>query len=243
MEQTTLTNEILERLPVDLEGSSAFQANSAHLRTLKICLTAAVALALLMGFAALQAISRPPQVAVIRVDDVRGAELVRVGEQMDIRTAEVRTALWHWCIWRYRILKSSARQDFAQSYYFLASDITTRYRDSDAKKVGAVLANTDPEQTVDVRSIAIPPLKVITAGAKKVLSGRAQIELVTSENLNAPADSHDPTRRKWLVNLEFVIDPRGAAEMGKNDPQSQIVNPLGITITGYYETQEASEGH
>ena len=38
-------------------------------------------------------------------------------------------------------------------------------------------------------------------------------------------------------------DPRGAAERAKNDPQSQIVNPLGITVTNYYETQEASEGH
>ena len=69
-----------------------------------------------------------------------------VGIPMDIRTAEIRTALWNWCIWRYRILKSSAKQDVGQSYYFLAAEVSAKYRDSDARKVAAVLAGPIPSR-------------------------------------------------------------------------------------------------
>src|SRR3954447_12027795 len=144
MQPTEVTEELLEQLPVDQDGSMAFFANTAHMKTLKICLTASVLMTLMLAAAALCALSRPPRVAIIRVDDVRGAELVQAGAPMDIRTAEIRTALWNWCIWRYRILKSSAKQDFGQSYYFLAADVSAKYRDGDARKVAAVLAGTDP---------------------------------------------------------------------------------------------------
>jgi hypothetical protein len=240
--QTKHIDELLENAPVDTEGSSAFRANAAHMTTLKVCFVASLAAAVLMAGAALFALSRPPQVAVIRVDDVRGAELVKVGATLELRPAEIRTALWHWCIWRYRLLKSSAKADFGQSYYFLSGDITAKYRDADAQRVAMILAGSQPEQTVDVRTIAIPPLRKITVGSKELWSGQAQAELVTSENLNTPAGQPDPTRKKWRVNLEFVVDPVGAAKRGLDDPQYEILNPLGITITSYYETQEPGDG-
>ena len=242
MQTTEVIEEFLEHLPVDHDGSMAFSANMAHMKTLKICLTASVVMTLMLAAAALFALSRPPRVAIIRVDEVRGAELVQEGTPLDIRTAEVRTALWNWCIWRYRILKSSAKQDVGQSYYFLAAEVSAKYRDSDTRKVAAVLAGTDPEQTVDVRTIALPPMKRLEVGSKRLLTGQAQVELVTSENLNAPADPQDPTRKKWKINLEFAVDPIDSAKRGLDDPQYQILNPLGITITNYYETREPGDG-
>lgn len=227
-----------EEWPVDREGASAFRAHEQHMRTLKIALVMTLVALVAVSVGAVFAISRPLPVSIIRVDNVRGAELVRsFNTSLDIRTAETRTALWNWCLWRYRILKSSARDDFRQSYYFLSPDLISQHRGRDAEKVASILAGSDPEQTVDVRTVVIPPLKAISVGSRKVLRGRAQIELITRENPTVP-EAQDNTKHLWRVDLEYIVDPIDSAKKGVDDPQYQILNPLGITITSYYETRE-----
>jgi hypothetical protein len=235
--------ETLDRMPVDTVGSVAALANQAHLKTLKICLVAAVAVAVLMAAAAAFAFSRPPQTAIIRVDSVRGAELVRMPASTlsDIRTADVQNALWNWTLWRYRVLKGDAMENLELSRIYMSSEVAGRYRNVDTKRVAEVLAGARPEQTADIRMISIPPLKRATHGIRTVLNGHAVIALVTRENLQLAADE-DTTKRIWRVDLEFYVDPSGAAKRAQDGFfRYQIVDPLGIVLTNYWETEKPGE--
>jgi hypothetical protein len=222
----------VDDVPEDKDGAGVFSAHEQHLRTIKIALVMVLGALVIVSIGATASYFRPPQVTLIRVDDVLGAQLIIPGKAgLTVKEGEVRTALWHWCIWRYRILKSIAKEDFKLSYVSLSQTIKDQHREQDVKRVAAVLAGTEPEQTVDVRSIAIPPLQNVKSGNRTMFRGSAEITLITNQ---------EGEKQPWLLKLEFVVDPIGAAKA--QNLEYQILNPLGITITGYYETQQPTEG-
>jgi hypothetical protein len=183
-------------------------------------------------------------VTVIRVSDVAGAEAIKLNTaSYEPRAAEIRTALTNWAINRYRILKETAHDDFKQNYRFLSSAIISRVKPADTLKVANILAGVEPEQTVEIKAIAIPAFRMLKPG---VFAGRAQMELQLRKTLELPA-ADDPTKQNWRVDVEYMIDPGDAANRAVGlkgyaaDPEYQVINPLGITINGFYETARPLE--
>jgi len=241
MKTPILDDELNATPPTDTEGTASYAADVRHQSTLKIASTALlVALVASVGANAIQA-TRPPKVLFVRIDEAGRAEAIKINTTNYIPQApEIRTALFNWTIQRYRIVRSTTKEDFRLNYYLLSSTLTARMTEADKTMVAGIVSGTDPEQDVAVKRIAVAPLIVTKRGLDSVGAGSAQIEIEIRKGLDQ-ADTPDAEKERWMLDFDYVVNPAEAARRAMTEPNFQIYNPLGITITRFFATRELDE--
>jgi hypothetical protein len=241
MNEITLDDQINTVMPGDDAGCAAYTANVRHHRTLKIGATALLAAVIALAFANVVQATRPPKVLVVRIDEAGRAEAIRINTTNYIPQApEIRAALFTWTLQRYRIVRSIAKDDFRLNYYLLSGALHAKLHDADMATVAGVVSGADPEQDVVIKRIGIAPITVTKRGLDSVGAGSAQIEIALRKGLDEP-DSPDAEKQRWLLDFRYIVNPAEAARRAEVDPNFQIYNPLGITITSFFATRELGD--
>ncbi|HET6206861.1 MAG TPA: VirB8/TrbF family protein [Terracidiphilus sp.] len=231
MAETVLDDAINYELPVDATGNLAYAAQFRHQRTLQLA-GAVLALALLASLGMnLWLVRRPPLVLVVRVDELGRAEAVRYNSlDYTPRESEVRARLNEWATYRYRLLKAVAGSKFQLNYDYLSAGLAQRLMPQDAPRLAKILAGNEPEQDVAIDNIQFTAIETQKLPDGAVASGEAVIDLTKIIDSNGRNERH-----RWTVSLRYEVDPVQAVQRGESDPQFQILNPLGVTITWFHE--------
>lgn len=232
MTETPLDDSVNDTLPPpDPVGNAAYTAHFRHYRTLQLG-GAVLAVGLAVSLAAnLWLAHRPPVVIVVRLDGSGHAMAERYStSNYAPREAEIRARLNDWALYRYRLVKAVAGENFKLNYDYLSASLAQQLMQQDAPRVAKILAGNEPEQDVLIDNIQFTALDTRSQIDGAVASGEAVIDLT---KIIHPAGESE--RQHWTVTVRYEVDPVQAAKRGESDPQFQNLNPLGVTITWFHE--------
>jgi type IV secretion system protein VirB5 len=229
--ETILDDSINCELSVDVTGNVAYAAQFRHQRTLQLGAAALVVALLASLVMNLWLVRRPPLVLVVRVDELGRAETVRYDAlHYTPRESEIRARLNEWATYRYRLLKAVASSKFQLNYDYLSASLAQRLMPQDAPRLAKILAGNEPEQDIAIDNIQFTAIETRKLPDGAVASGEAIIDLI---KIVDPGGRNE--RQRWTVTLRYEVDPVQAAQRGESDPQFQVLNPLGVTITWFHE--------
>jgi hypothetical protein len=217
----------------DHAGELLYAAHFKHTTALSIGL---VVTTLLMtgSFAVnLWLFKRPPQVAVIRINQLSTAQaLVYQSNDYTPQEGEIRAAMGEWATARFRLLQPVLK-DFPRNYFFLDASLQKTLRTTDADVTSRVQAGSIGEQDVLINNISFRSFDKTKLPDGTVGSGEVVIDMFKIYNAMGPA-----AREHWLLTLKYKVNP-SLAPKTIHDPgylfAYQMANPLGVNITWFHE--------
>jgi type IV secretion system protein VirB5 len=159
---------------------------------------------------------------VIRINDVGRAEAVRY-ETLEYRPqeAEIKYFLTDFVERHYTRIRSTARENYARSLYFLDGRLADALIEANkkTKTLEMFLAGSGEEIDVHVTNISIEDLRT--------LPYRAAVDF---EKVYYASDHTEAKREKYIAHFVFIVK--------EHVPNAFVpVNPLGLTITYFREDQ------
>ena len=159
---------------------------------------------------------------VIRINEVGRAEAVSYGSlEYHPQEAELKYFLIEFVQRHYSRIRTTVRENFARSLYFLDGRLADAVMESDKKTKGieGFLAGQNNEIAVNVKNVAIEDLRTppyrATVDFEKVYTGADHLEL---------------KREKYVAHFVFIVRD--------HVPNAMIpINPLGLTIIYFREDQ------
>ena len=159
---------------------------------------------------------------VIRINELGRAEAVSYGSlEYHPQEAELKYFLIQFVQRHYSRIRTTVRENFARSLYFLDGRLADAAIEADKKTKGieGFLAGQNDEIEVNVKNVAIEDLRTppyrATVDFERVYTGADHLEL---------------KREKYVAHFVFIVRD--------HVPNAMIpVNPLGLTITYFREDQ------
>jgi hypothetical protein len=217
----------------DHSGELIYAANFKHMTALSIGLVVTTLLMTASLAVNIWLFKRPPQVAVIRINQLSTAQaLVYQSNDYTPQEGEIRSALNDWAVSRFRLLQSVLK-DFPRNYYFLDGSLSKTLRVTDADVTSRVQAGSIGEQDVQINNISFRAFDKTKLADGTVGSGEVVIDMFKIYNAMGPG-----AREHWVLTLKYKVNPSLAAKT-IHDPAYlfayQMANPLGVQITWFHE--------
>jgi type IV secretory pathway component VirB8 len=205
---------------LELHGSLAVM--NTYLKIAVLCLSAVNVGLIVLNVKTYRTFQNPKPL-IIRINDVGHAEAINYTslEYDRPRDPEIRYFLTQFVHDHYSRLRSTAKEDYARSFYFLEDKLAESLIEANKKTklIESFLAGQGEENDVKVTNVSIEDLRAAPYHAT-----------VNFEKVYYGADRQETRREKYVGHFEFIV--RGSV------PNSFIpINPLGLTITYFREDQ------
>lgn len=215
--------EDAKRQYVELFGSALVMNTYLKIALLCVCLVAVGLLVLNFRTQARYADIKP---LVIRIDEIGRAEAVRydaVTYQPQGQAPELKYFLMQFVAKHFARLRTSLREEYAQSLYFLDAGLADAAMADERRDhaIDAFLTSTADEVDVEIRNVTLDDL------GKPPYKASVDFEKV----YYSAGNRQERNRERFVAQLTFVLRDRV--------PNALIpVNPLGLTVT-YFRVDQA----
>lgn len=227
-EQALLTDQI---------GNEVYASHYAERKAYRLIIGCGTIL--LLGSMGLNlSLARRPLVnRYIRIDEMGRAQAIQYSDlNYSPREGEVRTYLMDWANYRYTIGPDTIAKKYPLNYYFLSQALASQLMTADNQNhfKSQVMSGQIEQNDVDIKTITITSLSQETIQGAITARGTA---LVALDRLYSPNHSHEPRTEHWILSLTYYLNPKQVSDQAKDNPQYELINPLGLTITEFHENR------
>ncbi len=226
-----------QSLLADRIGNEVYSAHYAERKAYRFILGCGTVLLLGSMGLNLSLARRPVFNRYIRIDEMGRAQAIQYSDlNYSPREGEVRTYLMDWANYRYTISSDTIAKKYPLNYYFLFQPLASQLMTADNQNhfKSQVVGGQIEQNDVDVKTVTITSLSQETFQGAITARGTA---LVALDKLFAPSHSHEPRTEHWMLSLTYYLNPKQVSDQAKDNPQYELINPLGLTITEFHENR------
>lgn len=180
---------------------------------------------------------RKPIVRYVRIDSIKGAVPI-VYNDLDYtpQLGEIGKTLLEWTQYRERRLKAVMVKDYRNNYYFVQRQLANKAMDEDIrnKTVASVQTGRVPESMIEDAAYEFSDFRTLKTADGTLAKGVATIRYTKVIN---PGMSIQ-TKEQCSYTVQFYVNPMQVTELSEKDPKFAQVNPLGLTITSWFEARK-----
>ena len=233
--ETPLTAK--EALLADQIGNEVYASHYAERKAYRLIIGCGTILLLGSMGLNLSLARRPIVNRYIRIDEMGRAQAIQYSDlNYSPREGEVRTYLMDWANYRYTISPDTIGKKYPLNYYFLSEALASQLMTADNQNhfKSQVMSGQIEQNDVDIKTITITSLSQETIQGAITARGTA---LVALDRLYSPSHSHEPRTEHWILSLTYYLNPKQVSDQAKDNPQYELINPLGLTITEFHENR------
>jgi type IV secretion system protein VirB5 len=221
----------------DPVGDEVFAARSGERSALKLTsILLAASLAFSVG-ANVMLSTRRPIVRYVRIDSIGRATAIAYSDlSYTPKEAEIRRFLEDWTKGRYARLRATVAQTYQASFYFVDRQMASKVMQQDLKDktIAKIATGQTAENDIAINSIQFLSFAKQSVNNSVLATGQALIDF---QKVFAPGAYGVAHKEHWLVSVTFYLNPEQIALQAEKDPRYESLNPLGLTITDFHETQ------
>ncbi len=238
--QTALTEATLNGKQAALVDHIGNEVYAAHYNERKISrlVIGAQAILLFGSFGLIASLAHRPAVnRYIRIDEMGRAQAIQYTDlNYSPREGEVRTYLTDWANYRFTINRETVAKKYPLNHYFLSQVLASHGMTEDNQNhfVSQVLSGQVEQNEVEVRNVTITSMSEEAVAGLRMAKGMA---LVNIDKLYSAGSSREPRTEHWLLSVTYYLNPKQVSDQARVFPQSETINPLGMTITEFYENR------
>lgn len=227
-EQALLTDHI---------GNEVYASHYAERKAYRLIIGCETVLLLASMWSNISLAHRPVTNRYVRIDEMGRAQAIQYSDlNYSPREGEVRTYLMDWVNYRYTISHDTIAKKYPLNYYFLSQGLAAQLMAADNQNhfKSQVMGGQIEQNDVDVKTVTITSLSQETIQGAITARGTA---LVALDKLYSPSHSHEPRTEHWILSLTYYLNPKQVSDQAKDNPQYELINPLGLTITEFHENR------
>lgn len=179
---------------------------------------------------------RPPIVRYVRIDAIRGATPLRYNDlDYTPQLGEVGKTLIEWVQYRERRLPGVMIRDYRNNFYFVDRKVSAIAMQSDTRdeKVARVETARTPESTIEQPTYEFSDFRTLKTSDGTLAKGSATVRFTRIIKPGAA----DQKKEDGSYTIQFYVNPQQVTELAEKDPLFAQINPLGVTVTGWFESR------